>query len=100
AGLAPKAAPYDGWDGDGRNLTGHIAGHHLSAISLMWAATGDRRFKERADYMVDELKAVQDKNGDGYLSALARGREAFDEVAKGKIRSASFDLNGLWSPWY
>lgn len=100
AGLEPKAPPYDGWDGDDRNLTGHIAGHHLSAISLMWAATGDRRFKERADYMVDELRVVQDKNGDGYLSALARGREAFDEVAKGNIRSASFDLNGLWSPWY
>jgi len=100
AGLEPKAPPYDGWDGDGRNLTGHIAGHHLSAVSLMWAATGDRRFKDRADYMVGELKLAQDKNGDGYLGALARGREAFDEVANGSIRSASFDLNGLWSPWY
>jgi hypothetical protein len=100
AGLAPKAQPYDGWDGDGRNLTGHIAGHYLSAVSLMWAATGDRRFKERADYIVGELAAVQEKNGDGYLSALARGREAFGELANGTIRSASFDLNGLWSPWY
>jgi len=100
AGLDPKAAPYDGWDGDGRNLTGHIAGHYLSAVSLMWAATGDKRFKERADDIVHELKAVQDKNGDGYLSALARGREAFAELADGTIRSASFDLNGLWSPWY
>src|SRR5213592_1551363 len=100
AGLEPKAPPYGGWDGDDRNLTGHIAGHHLSAVSLMWAATGDARFKARADYIVDELKAVQDKNGDGYLSALARGREAFGELAKGNIRSAAFDLNGLWSPWY
>src|SRR5262245_32104237 len=41
AGLMPKAQPYGGWDGDGRNLTGHIAGHYLSAVSLMWAATGD-----------------------------------------------------------
>jgi DUF1680 family protein len=39
AGLEPKAQPYGGWDGDDRNLTGHIAGHHLSAISLMWQAT-------------------------------------------------------------
>ena len=37
AGLAPKAKPYGGWDGDGRNLTGHIAGHHLSAIQLTTA---------------------------------------------------------------
>jgi uncharacterized protein len=100
AGLEPKAQSYGGWDGDDRNLTGHIAGHHLSAISLMWEATGDRRFRERVDYMVNELKLVQDKNGDGYLGALARGREAFAEVAKGNIKSASFDLNGLWSPWY
>ena len=45
AGLAQKAEPYGGWDGDGRNLTGHIAGHHLSAVSLMYLATGDARFK-------------------------------------------------------
>ncbi len=100
AGLKPKALPYGGWDGDKRNLTGHIAGHYLSAVSLMWAATGDPRFKERATYIVNELKVVQDKQGDGYLGALARGREAFAEVANGNIRSTSFDLNGLWSPWY
>src|SRR5437867_6008697 len=100
AGLEPKAEPYGGWDGDDRNLTGHIAGHHLSAISIMWQATGDARFKQRVDYMVSELKAVQDKHGDGYLSALAGGREAFAALSKGTIRSASFDLNGLWSPWY
>src|SRR5262245_53248683 len=45
AGLAPKGEPYRGWDGAGRNLTGHIAGHHLSASSLMFRATGDARFK-------------------------------------------------------
>ena len=100
AGLEPKAPAYGGWDGDGRNLTGHIAGHYLSAVSLMYAATGDARFKERADYLVKEMKEVQDKNGDGYLSALEGGREKWAEVAKGNIRSSSFDLNGMWSPWY
>jgi uncharacterized protein len=100
AGLEPKAQPYGGWDGDGRNLTGHIAGHYLSGVSLMWAATGDPRFKERADYIVKELKEVQDKQGDGFAGALAKVKEAFAEVGKGNIRSANFDLNGLWSPWY
>ena len=100
AGLPQKAEPYGGWDGPGRNLTGHIAGHHLSAVSLMFLATGDPRFKERADYLVGELKVVQEKNGDGYLSALENGREAFGALSKGDIRSAAFDLNGLWSPWY
>src|SRR5215471_12920037 len=73
AGLTPKAKPYGGWDGDGKNLTGHVAGHYLSAVSLMYAATGDPRFKERADYIVKELQEVQQANGDGYLGALANG---------------------------
>lgn len=101
AGLAPKAKGYGGWDAvEGKQLTGHIGGHYLSAVSLMWAATGDARFKERADYLVKELKEVQDKHGDGYLGALDKGRERFAEVAQGHIRSSGFDLNGLWSPWY
>jgi len=100
AGLQPKAEPYGGWDGPGRNLSGHIAGHYLSAVSLMYAATGDVRFKERADYIVKELKEVQDKNGDGYLSALEGGRRCFEALARGEIKAASFDLNGEWSPWY
>src|SRR5947199_7415515 len=100
AGLEPKAAGYTGWDGDGRNLTGHIAGHYLSAVSLMFAATGDARFKERADYIVKELKEVQDKHGDGFLSALEGGRKCFEALSRGEIRSGGFDLNGEWSPWY
>ncbi len=100
AQLAPKAPGYTGWDSDGRQLTGHIAGHHLSAVSLMWSATGDTRFKQRADYIVSELKVVQDTHGDGFAGALQGVREAFTEVAKGNIKSANFDLNGLWSPWY
>ncbi|MHC4299130.1 MAG: beta-L-arabinofuranosidase domain-containing protein [Planctomycetota bacterium] len=100
AGLEPKAKPYTGWDGGGRNLTGHIAGHYLSAVSLMWAATGDARFKERAYYLVEELKEVQDKHGDGFLNAQEGARECFEAVSRGDIGSGGFDLNGLWVPWY
>lgn len=105
AGLEPKAKPYGGWDGAGRQLTGHIAGHYLSAVSLMWAATGDVRFKERADSIVGELKTIQDAQKDGYLGALmdnqgVDGKVRFQELCKGIIRSGGFDLNGLWSPWY
>lgn len=100
AGLEPKAKGYDGWDGDGRNLTGHICGHYLSAVSIMFAATGDSRFKERVDYIVDQLEEVQKKNGNGYLGALEGGQEMFAQVAKGDIRSGGFDLNGQWAPFY
>ncbi len=105
AGLDPKAQGYGGWDGPGRQLTGHIAGHYLSAVSLMYAATGDDRFKQRAEHLVSELKVVQDKQGDGYIGAQADkdgvdGKVRFQELSRGIIRSGGFDLNGLWSPWY
>ena len=105
AGLKPKAQGYGGWDGGGRNLTGHIAGHYLSAVSLMWAATGDVRFKDRATYIVEQLKEVQDAQGDGYIGALedgagADGKQRFVDLSNGIIKSGGFDLNGLWSPWY
>ena len=100
ANLPLKAEGYTGWDADGRQLTGHIAGHHLSAVSLMCAATGDARFKQRADYLVSEIKICQDANADGFAGALPGVKEAFAEVSKGNIKAANFDLNGLWSPWY
>ncbi len=105
AGLEPKAQGYGGWDGPGRQLTGHIAGHYLSGVSLMYASTGDVRFKQRADYLVAELKAVQDRQGDGYIGAQADkdgvdGKVRFEDLTRGVIRSGGFDLNGLWSPWY
>ncbi|HWI57974.1 MAG TPA: glycoside hydrolase family 127 protein, partial [Bacillota bacterium] len=113
AGLDPKAkAGYGGWDGEGRQLTGHIAGHYLSAVSYLYAATGDGRFKDRTDYIVRELKAIQDKQGDGYIggllagvrqgtnTTLVDGKRRFEDLAKGVIQSGGFDLNGMWSPWY
>ena len=105
AGLKAKAEGYGGWDGPKRNLTGHIAGHYLSAVSLMWAATGDQRFKQRADYMVEQLKEIQDAQGDGYIGALedgegVDGKQRFVDLSKGVIKSGGFDLNGMWSPWY
>src|SRR5262252_4931197 len=105
AKLEPKAQGYGGWDGDGRQLTGHIAGHYLSGVSLAWAATGDPRFKDRANYIVNELKLIQDAQGDGYLGALmdrdrTDGKALFQQLSKGIIRSGGFDLNGMWSPWY
>ena len=48
AGLPKKAERYGGlWEGKGIN--GQTLGHYLSAISACYAATGDRRAKERVD---------------------------------------------------
>ncbi|NMC20442.1 MAG: glycoside hydrolase family 127 protein, partial [Thermogutta sp.] len=42
AGLPPKAEHYGGWESQG--VSGHSAGHYLSACSLAWASTGNPEF--------------------------------------------------------
>jgi DUF1680 family protein len=98
AGLKPRAKVYGGWES--MTISGHSLGHYLSACALTFAATGDARFRDRVSYMVDELEAVQAKNGDGYVAGFPDGRRVFREVAAGDIRSQGFDLNGCWVPFY
>jgi DUF1680 family protein len=106
AGIDPKAQPLAGWDApNGRTLAGHIAGHLLSAYSLMYAATGKEEFKTRADAMVAALAEIQAKNGDGYIGAQKDSRnkserEIFKDVSNGILNANYESLNGLWSPWY
>jgi len=98
AGLVPKAKPYGGWESQG--IAGHSLGHYLSACALAYAATGDPRFLERVQAVVDELAECQKANGNGYVAAIPNGKRIFAEVAAGDIRSAGFDLNGAWVPNY
>lgn len=98
AGLEPKAPVYGGWEKD--NIAGHSLGHYLSACAMMYGETGRPEFKKRTDYIIDELALCQKASGSGYLSAFANGKKVFAEVARGEIRSAGFDLNGIWVPWY
>jgi DUF1680 family protein len=98
AGLQPKAEGYGGWEKEG--IAGHSLGHYLSACAMMYASTGDSRFKERVNYIVDELELCQRAHGDGYVAAIPDGRRVFAEIASGDIRAKGFDLNGIWVPWY
>jgi len=98
AGLQPKAENYGNWENTG--LDGHIGGHYLSALSKMYAATGDERMKERMDYMLSELKRAQDANDDGYLSGVPGGKAMWKEISEGKINAGSFSLNDKWVPLY
>lgn len=98
AGLPPKAEHYGGWESQG--VSGHAGGHYLSACAIAYAATGDPRFLERVNYVVDELAACQEANGNGYVAAIPNGKRIYAEVGAGNIRSAGFDLNGGWVPNY
>lgn len=66
----------------------------------MAAATDDERFYQRVNYIVDELDVCQKAHGTGYISGIPRGKEIFEEVKAGDIRSQGFDLNGGWVPLY
>jgi DUF1680 family protein len=99
AGLKPKAEHYGGWESN--TIAGHSLGHYLTAISEMYQTTGNKEFLRRVNYIVDELYECQQADGQGYIGAFPNGKKILEnEVAKGNIRSQSFDLNGIWVPFY
>lgn len=98
AGLASKATSYGNWENSG--LDGHIGGHYLTALSLMYAATGDPAVKSKLDYFVNELKRCQDQLGNGYIGGVPGSTELWDNIRKGNIRAGGFDLNKKWVPLY
>ena len=98
AGLEPKGESYGNWESTG--LDGHTAGHYLTALSLMYASTGNKQLLERLNYMVGELKRAQDKHGNGYIGGIPGGESMWHEIASGKVDADNFSLNGKWVPWY
>jgi DUF1680 family protein len=106
AKLKPKGEAYGGWEAD--TIAGHSLGHYLTACALIYAQTGDEEFKKRANYIIEELAECQNTAGDGYVAGFTRkkgdvtenGKVIFAEMEKGEIRSAGFNLNGCWVPFY
>jgi DUF1680 family protein len=98
AGLTPKAPSYGNWENTG--LDGHIGGHYLSALSLMYASTGNADVKKKLDYMLAELKRCQDQNGNGYVGGIPGGKAMWQDIEKGNINANSFGLNNKWVPLY
>jgi uncharacterized protein len=93
-GLPSTAKPLGGWEAPDVELRGHSVGHYLSALALMYASTGDDRFKARGDLMVAELAKAQQASPakgyhEGYLSAFPE--ELIDRVdARRRV----------WAPYY
>lgn len=78
-----------GWESLDCELRGHTTGHLLSALALMYAATGQDAFKVKGDSIVDGLAKVQAALGNGYLSAFP------EELINRNIRGEA-----VWAPWY
>ncbi|GAB3017300.1 glycoside hydrolase family 127 protein [Spirosoma pulveris] len=98
AGIPVKAPRYGNWESSG--LDGHIGGHYLSALAMMYASTGDAELKKRLDYMVDQLAQCQAKNGNGYVGGIPQGKVFWERIHKGDIDGSSFGLNNTWVPLY
>ena len=93
-GLPSTARPLGGWEAPDVELRGHTVGHYLSALALMYASTGDARFKARGDLMVAELAKVQQASPsrgyhEGYLSAFP---ESLIDRVDARQR--------VWAPYY
>ncbi len=82
AGLPDKVAgPYKGWESGGSN----ILGHYLTALSLMYASTGDKELQQRIQYIVSEMAACQQKAGDGTVFNGTGYAKAFNDMLAGKF---------------
>ncbi len=98
AGLTPKAPSYTNWENTG--LDGHIGGHYLSALSMMYASTGDTVIYNRLNYMLNELHRAQQAVGTGFIGGTPGSLQLWKEIKAGDIRAGGFSLNGKWVPLY
>jgi DUF1680 family protein len=55
----PGVPVVGGWE-DGGQLSGHWTGYYLTALAQAYADQGEQVFKDKLDWMVNELAAVQD----------------------------------------
>ena len=82
-----------GWESLDCELRGHSTGHILSALSYLYASTGDEAYKLKSDSLVNGLGEVQDvllKNGhNGYLSAYPEN-----------LINRNIAGQRVWAPWY
>jgi DUF1680 family protein len=99
AGLPEKAKSFSNWDG----LDGHVGGHYLSALAMLYAETGNAECKQRMEYMVQELKACQDANSlrspdwaKGYVGGVPNSEGLWPKIKAGDIGL----IWKYWVPWY
>ena len=96
AGLKAKAPLYGGWE----QTSSHMLGHYLSALALEYAASGNKKFLDKTNYVVDQLEEIQQARGTGYIGGIPGEDTLWSQVISGRIHSSGFDLNGAWVPWY
>lgn len=97
AGIPTQAKPLGGWEKPDIKLRGHSVGHFMSALAQAYASTADPAFKNKLDYLVNELGKCQDnlaKKGypKGFLSAYSP--DQFRELER------LTPYPKIWAPYY
>jgi len=96
AGLQPKAPIYGGWESVATwadiRAHGHTLGHYLSACALMYASTADEAFKQRCDYIVEQLRECQSADKTGLVCAFPDKTTQIDNLVAGR--------RAVGVPWY
>ncbi|KAI6081120.1 DUF1680-domain-containing protein [Hypoxylon rubiginosum] len=111
--------PPGGWE-DGGLLSGHWTGHFMTALSQAYADQGEEFFKDKLNWMVNELAECQDAitarmDGElsnssssdsswipthpGYLGALPEDTVLRLGPPRWAVYGSSLD-NNTWAPWY
>lgn len=87
-----------GWDAPNSLLKGHTTGHYLSALAKCYAVTNNKEILNKINYMVQELKKVQEKFTmspkvhEGFLSGYTE--DQFDLLEQYK------PYPEIWAPYY
>lgn len=99
----PGVAVPGGWE-DGGLLSGHWAGHYLTALAQSYVDQGEQVFKDKLDWMVAELGACQNALmgrtvHPGYLGAVPE--DVVLRVGPPRFAVYGGDPNtNAWAPWY
>ena len=82
-----------GWESLDCDLRGHTVGHIMSALSYLYASTGENRYKIKADSIVNGLAEVQE--------ALTKvDQKGFIAAFPAYFIDRNIAGQGIWAPWY
>lgn len=99
AGLEPRARAYGNWEESG--LDGHTAGHWISALAHLHAATGHPETHRRLRYAVGELARAQEARATGWVGGVPGGERLFAALRDGGVDAArALGSSAHWVPWY
>lgn len=82
-----------GWESLDCDLRGHSTGHIMSALSYLYASTGDVRYKLKGDSLVSGLAEVQ-------LALEEIGHKGYISAYPEYLINRNIAGQNVWAPWY